>query len=206
MAPPSSDPKASPPVDKDYYNPKARPLPEDSTLRGYVETVLRDGYVIIPDAFTEAEAVEAIAEIDRLHGNNPLTGATTFDGHRTNLMLSLLGKTRVFDKFCLLPPLFYIAETIVVRPGERNQVLHHDDGVVHMPRPRPPVTAATMIVLDDFKESNGATRIIPGSNMWASDRVGDEHKAVYAVCPRGSVIYCQSVAIGHTQKVKGHKC
>ncbi|KAK2017622.1 phytanoyl-CoA dioxygenase [Colletotrichum eremochloae] len=202
MAPRSSDSQASPPVDKDYYNPKAKPLPEDPTLRGYVETVLRDGYVIIPNAFTEAEAVEAIAEIDRLHGKDPLTGANAFDGHRTNRIFSLLGKTRVFDKFSLLPSvlalndyfldrdyLFYIAETIVILPGERSQVLHHDDGVTHLPRPRPPVTAATMIVLDDYTEFNGATRIIPGSHLWASDRVGEEHEAISAVCPRGSVVY-----------------
>ncbi|GKT47804.1 uncharacterized protein ColSpa_07985 [Colletotrichum spaethianum] len=203
MAPsPNNDPQASTPVDKDYYNRKSKPLPEDPTLRGYVETVLRDGYVIIPNAFSEAEAVEAIAEIDRLHGKDPKTGSNFFDGYKTNRILSLLGKTRVFDKFCLIPQvlalndyfldedyLFYIMETIVINPGEKNQVLHHDDGVVHLPRPRPPVTAATMIVLDDYTETNGATRIIPGSHLWASDRVGEDHEAISAVCPRGSVIY-----------------
>ncbi|KZL72949.1 phytanoyl-CoA dioxygenase [Colletotrichum tofieldiae] len=204
MAPstPNEDTLASTPVDKEYYNRKAKPLPEDPTLRSYVENVLRDGYVIIPNAFTETEAVEAIAEIDRLHGKGPKTGSNFFDGYKTNRILSLLGKTRVFDKFCLLPQvhalndyfldedyLFYIMETIVINPGEKNQVLHHDDAVTHLPRPRPPVTAATMIVLGDYTETNGATRIIPGSHLWGSDRVGEEHEAVSAVCPRGSVIY-----------------
>lgn len=80
-------------------------------------------------------------------------------------------------------------ETIVINPGEKNQVLHHDDSVTRLPRPRPPVTAATMIVLDDYTELNGATRIIPGSHQWGSDRLGDEKEAIPVVCPRGSVIY-----------------
>ena len=79
--------------------------------------------------------------------------------------------------------LFYIMETITINPGEKNQVLHHDDSATRLPRPRPPVTAATMIVLDDYTTTNGATRIIPGSHKWGWDRVGEEHEAISAVCP-----------------------
>ncbi|KAK2056077.1 hypothetical protein LY76DRAFT_647911 [Colletotrichum caudatum] len=161
MAPPSSDPGASAPVDKDYYNPKARPLPQDPTLRGHVEAVLRDGYVVIPNAF---------AEIDRLHGADPLTGATPFDGHRTNRVLSLLGKTRARStaSACSRPALALNDHFLDPDyPLLHRRVLHPDDGVVRLPRPRPPtpVTAATMIVLDDYTESNGATRLIPCSHL-----------------------------------------
>ncbi|OLN83268.1 hypothetical protein CCHL11_03063 [Colletotrichum chlorophyti] len=168
-------------VYRDHYVRKPKPLPEDPTLRRYVESVLRDSYVIIPDVFTAAEADEAVAEIDRLQGKNPRTGLTPFDGFKTNHILGLLGKTRVFDKFCLLPQvhalngyfpqedyLLYIMETIVINPGERNQFLHHDDSVTRLPRPRPAVSAATMI---------------------GDDRIGEEHEAVTAVCPKGSVVY-----------------
>jgi ectoine hydroxylase-related dioxygenase (phytanoyl-CoA dioxygenase family) len=198
----SKDPQASDPVDREYYQRTAKPLPNDPTVRKYIETVLRDGYVIIPNAFTEAEALEAKAEIDRLHGTAPRIGRDAFDGFKTNRIFALLAKTRVFDKFCLLPQvqalndffldedyLIYIMETITINPGEKAQVLHHDDIVTRLPRPRPPVTAATMIVLDDYTELNGATRIIPGSHRWGSDRLGEESEAVSAICPRGSVIY-----------------
>ncbi|KAK0721854.1 phytanoyl-CoA dioxygenase [Lasiosphaeria miniovina] len=202
MAPAQNDPQAAEPVDRDYYQRKSKPLPADPTIRSLVERVLEDGYVIIPNAFTEQEALEAKAEIQRLHGDAPRTGRIAFDGFKTNRILALLGKTRAFDKFCLLPAvqalndhfldddyLIYIMESITINPGERAQVLHHDDAVTALPRPRPHVTAATMIVLDDYTELNGATRIIPGSHKWGSDRVGDERDAVSAVCPRGSVIY-----------------
>ncbi|KAF7549931.1 hypothetical protein G7Z17_g6067 [Cylindrodendrum hubeiense] len=187
---------------REYYLRKPKPLPSDPTLRSYVEQVQKDGYVVIPNAFTEAQALEAIAEIDRLHGNAPKVGRDSFDGFRTNRIFSLLGKTRVFDKFVVLPQvlalndffldedyLIYIMETIVINPGERNQTLHHDDSVTHLPRPRPPVTAAIMVVLDDYTELNGATRIIPGSHKWASDRLGTDKETISAVCPRGSVVY-----------------
>ncbi|KAK4067230.1 uncharacterized protein Triagg1_7673 [Trichoderma aggressivum f. europaeum] len=199
---PTNDPQASDPIDRDYYLRKPKPLPSDPATRSLVQAVLRDGYVVIPNAFTEAEALEAKAEIDRLHGQRPRIGRDSFDGFKTNRIFALLNKTRVFDKFCLIPQvhalnnffldddyLVYIMETITINPGEKAQALHHDDSVIRMPRPRPPVTAATMIVLDDYTEMNGATRIIPGSHLWGSDRLGDESEAKSVVCPRGSVIY-----------------
>ncbi|KAK3391283.1 phytanoyl-CoA dioxygenase [Podospora didyma] len=198
------DPLAGDPVDQSYYQRgmRKRPPPSDPTIRSLVERVLEDGYVVIPNAFSEQEALEALAEIDRLHGRAPQVGRNFFDGYKTNRILALLGKTRVFDKFCLLPQvealndyfldddyLIYIMESITINPGEKAQTLHHDDAVTGLPRPRPHVTAATMIVLDDYTELNGATRVIPGSHKWDSNRFGQEHEAVPVVCPRGSVIY-----------------
>jgi hypothetical protein len=100
---PSKDPQAADEVEQDYYQRKAKPLPSDSTLGSLVVNLLEQGYVVIPDAFAEAEALEAMAEIDHLHGANPRTGRYSFDGFMTNRIFALLGKTRVFDKFCLLP-------------------------------------------------------------------------------------------------------
>jgi ectoine hydroxylase-related dioxygenase (phytanoyl-CoA dioxygenase family) len=185
-----------------FYQRKHKPLPTDPTLRRHVETILRDGFAIIPNAFSEYDALEAKSEIDRLHGPAPKTGRDTFDGHKTNRVFSLIAKSRVFDKFCLIPTvralneffldeecLIYIMESIVIQPGEKAQVLHHDDAPTRLPRPRPAVTAATMICLDDYTETNGATRLVPGSHLWGSDRVAEDHEAKSAVCPRGSVIY-----------------
>ena len=196
------DPYAAESVDKEYFIPKPKPLPQDPYLRSLVSRVQKDGFVIIRNAFTEADALKAKAEIDRLHGAAPRAGRDSFDGFKTNRILGLLAKTRAFDKFCMLPevtalndfflgddPLIYIMETITINPGERAQVLHHDDAPSRLPRPRPPLTAATMIVLDDYTELNGATRVIPGSHLWGSERLGEEREAVPAVCPRGSVIY-----------------
>jgi hypothetical protein len=80
-----------------------RPLPTDPTTRADVEHVLKHGYVIIPDVFSKAEAQEARDEIRRLLGPTPLVGRNNFEGLNTNRIYSLLNKTRVFDKFAVLP-------------------------------------------------------------------------------------------------------
>jgi hypothetical protein len=184
------------------YSQNAKPLPKDPYHAALAEHVAEYGYVVIRNAFPASEANIAKAEIDRLHGEAPKVGRHAFEGFNTNRIFALLGKTRAFDHFCMLDAvdalnryflqddyLIYVMESIVINPGEKAQVLHHDDAPSKLPRPRAPLTAATMIVLDDYTELNGATRVIPGSHKWGSDRVGKEEEAISVVCPKGSVIY-----------------
>jgi ectoine hydroxylase-related dioxygenase (phytanoyl-CoA dioxygenase family) len=197
----ASDPADSP-LYKDLYSHTAKPLPTDSYHAALVEQVLEHGYVVIRNAFSSSEANAAKAEIDRLHGAAPRVGRDAFEGFKTNRVFGLLGKTRSFDHFCMLETvdalnkyflqdnyLIYVMESIVINPGEKAQVLHHDDAPSKLPRPRDALTAATMIVLDDYTELNGATRVIPGSHRWGSGRIGREEEAIPVVCPKGSVIY-----------------
>ena len=41
---------------------------------------------------------------------------------------------------------------------------------------------------DDFTETNGATRVIPGSHKWGPDRLPKDEEAITMVCPAGSVV------------------
>lgn len=52
----------------------------------------------------------------------------------------------------------------IVRPGEAEQALHSD---IPEPlfRPGSPLMMQTAWMLDDFTESNGATRLVPGSHL-----------------------------------------
>jgi ectoine hydroxylase-related dioxygenase (phytanoyl-CoA dioxygenase family) len=109
-----------------------------------------------------------------------------------------------FDKFYTLPEvlalndyfldpdyLFYVIQSIVINPGEKQQAVHHDDSSTSLPRPRAPLSAAIMVVLEDYTATNGATRIIPGSHLWGSRQVKRPRKedTITAVCPAGSIIY-----------------
>ena len=180
-----------------------KPLPEtDPSLRADIEHVLRHGYVIIPHAFTSSEAREARNEIHRLSGTSPLTGRNDFEGLNTNRIYSLLNKSRVFDKFTVIPRVLQLNDyflnpgyllsafhTIVINPGEKAQALHHDDGYIQAPRPRAPFGTAVMVALDAYTETNGATRITPGSHLWGSERKGRPEETVPAICPEGGVVY-----------------
>lgn len=118
--------------------PIARPIPSDPSLRADIEHVLEHGYVILKNQFSKAEAEEAKAEINRLSGKKPLVGRNNFEGLNTNRIYSILNKTRVFDKFALLPRVLALNDyfldpgynitayhTIVIQPGESTQDLHH---------------------------------------------------------------------------------
>lgn len=109
-----------------------KPLPEDPATRADVEHVLRHGYVILPECFTKAEAKEARDEIDRLLGPSPLGGRNAFEGVKTNRIYSLLNKSRVFDKFAMIPRVLALNDyfldpgyllsafhTISINPGEK---------------------------------------------------------------------------------------
>ena len=187
---------------------KQKPLPTDPAVRADVEHVIEHGYVIIPDCFTKAEAKEARDEIQRLLGSTPLGGRNAFEGLNTNRIYSLLNKSRVFDKFAVLPRVLALNDyfldpnylltafhTISINPGEKPQRLHHDDGYIQMPRPRAPFGSAIMVAFDEYTETNGATRIIPGSHTWGGDRVGRLEETIPALVPEGGVVYFISTLI-----------
>jgi len=166
------------------------------------EKILKDGYVVIPNCFSRAEAEEAKAEIDRLSGTDPRTGRSDFEGHHTNRIFSLPNKSRLFDKFYIIPQvlalndyflepdyLMYVIQSIVIQPGEGQQVVHHDDSPTKVPRPRAPFSAAIMVVFDDYTEMNGATKVIPGSHLWGKEPKPNKKDSISVTCPAGSIVY-----------------
>lgn len=142
-----------------------RPLPNDPKIRGLATEILQNGYAIIPNVFSKAKASAAITEIQRLTTKDgpPKPTREAFWGYRTSRIFALPNKSRVFDDFYILPEvmalndyfldedyLMYVIQSIVIGPGEKQQIVHHDDGTTKLPRPRAPVSVAIMVVLEDY--------------------------------------------------------
>lgn len=163
------------------------------------DTLMRDGYVIIEGVLDRDTLSDIRSRITPLLDK---TGRNTFEGARTQRVYDVFSKTRVLDHLAdhprilgLMDKLFlpnYLisqAQIINILPGEAPQLLHADDSFYKVPRPRPPLGAATIWAIDDFTEDNGATVVIPGSHAWGQDRRGRWEEAIPAVIPAGSVLF-----------------
>ena len=76
-----------------------RPLPSDPQTRADVESVLKNGYIILNNSFSATEVAEAKAEMDRLTGITPEEGRNPFEGYKTIRIYSLLNKSVTFNHF-----------------------------------------------------------------------------------------------------------
>ncbi|UAK31070.1 phytanoyl-CoA dioxygenase family protein [Nocardia asteroides] len=159
----------------------------------------RDGYVILEDLISTEDCARIRESAAELLDH---TGRNIFEGQRTQRLYSVLEKTRDCDRLvdhprvlALLDRLFlpnYLLsqlQVINILPGENAQLLHHDDGFYPLPRPRPPVGAATVWAIDPFTRTNGATVVIPGSHLWADRRPTASDSIVSVEIAPGSCVF-----------------
>lgn len=93
----------------------------------------------------------------------------------------------------------HLTQTIAIGPGETSQPIHRDQWAWDFfPFPTGyDVQCNTIWALTDFTEENGATRVVPGSNVWEDKLRVDPSDTVAATMSRGSVlIYSGSVYHG----------
>ena len=159
----------------------------------------RDGYVIWENLL-DTEECRQIREVVRPWLEH--TGRNSFEGLRTQRIYSVLSRTRVCDRLVdnprvlavldqLLMPNYLLSalQAINIQPGETAQLAHHDDGFYPIPRPRAPLTAATIWAIDDFTADNGATMVISGSHRWGQRPPNPEDQAIPVVMPAGSCVF-----------------
>jgi ectoine hydroxylase-related dioxygenase (phytanoyl-CoA dioxygenase family) len=173
---------------------------DQSVVDADFAAVERDGYVVLENLLDpeDCETIRAAVTpfLDR-------TGRNTFEGQRTQRVYSVLDKTRACDRLvdhprvlALLDRLFlpnYLLsqlQVINITPGEAAQLLHPDDAIYPVPRPRPPLGAATVWAIDAFTDDNGATVVLPGSHRWDADRGPSDHDTrISVVMPPGSCVF-----------------
>ncbi|WP_020099251.1 phytanoyl-CoA dioxygenase family protein [Mycobacterium sp. 360MFTsu5.1] len=162
-------------------------------------TIARDGYVILPDLLSATQLDEIRAAVTPMldrHGRNG------FEGRSTQRIYSVLNKTAacdviadhprvlaLLDRMFLPNYLLSMLQVINILPGEQAQMLHTDDGFYPLPRPRAALGAATIWAIDDFTADNGATDVVPGSQLWGDRLPGDDVERKPVVMSAGSCVF-----------------
>ena len=180
-------------------------MDEATTVDQALTDLHRAGWVVLDGLVDDDTIDRAEAEIRRLLADTP-TGRDPFEGFSTKRIYALAGKTRAIDPMLTNPIVTGIASqvlgqgyrassvtTIAIGPGEKAQSLHYDAQVYPLPRPDPQVVINSMWALTPFTEANGATRIVPDSHPWPTDRRPEPDATgavatVAAEMDRGSVL------------------
>jgi ectoine hydroxylase-related dioxygenase (phytanoyl-CoA dioxygenase family) len=162
-------------------------------------TLMSDGYVIIKGVLTPSECNDIKSACLPLMAHK---GRNEFEGVKTQRLYNVLAKTRCVDNLAAHPrilglmdlmfrPNFLLSQSQVINilPGEKQQAYHYDDSFYHIPRPRPPLGAASIWAIDDFTEENGATVVVPTSHQWDGKQRPTPDKLIQAIMPAGSVIF-----------------
>jgi len=179
--------------------------PATRTELGVVEAALgqlrEEGYVILKNLLSGDE-VGALRE--NVLGLMGPPGRNSFEGFNTQRIYGLLGRTLSCNPLVehplvldlldrLLLPNYLLSQLVAINilPGEKPQLLHHDDALYPVPRPRAALSAATIWAMDDFTGENGATQVIPRSHLWGNRSATPEElkTQIPVVMPAGSVVF-----------------
>lgn len=178
-------------------------LPNTATVEEVAEVITADGVCIV-DRLADDSVMDAIEAELRVHidaSRGDIDPAGDFQPRRTGALVArspsvrglithplVLGTVeRVLDGdggFQL-----HLTEVITVDPGGEEQFVHRDHWVFGYPWPQgQEVMCNTLWALTPFTESNGATRLIPGSNHFEDGRIFDSSDTEAAEMERGSLL------------------
>ncbi len=151
-----------------------------------VEEILGgNGYFILPGLMSRKEAAEArslaVAEASK---PNPSGNSARNQRIRHGSARQLFHQGEIFERLVQEPTIIGVAEALlgddmtlssyscrVMWPGATEMGVHVDYPYWAMPGPyavRPPLMLQVVWMLQDFTENNGATMVMPGSQMLAA--------------------------------------
>lgn len=178
-------------------------MAREAEIQAHVERVKRDGYTIVADVLSSAEADALVADLERIERERGIKPARNmFEGVRTVRIYNLLVHGKLWEAIPVHPKVLPIVEgvldkgclisslsSISIASDEVPQPIHADDQLIPIPKPHPPIVCNSMWALTDFTDANGATRIIPGSHLRDhSPTYGQTYESVPAEMRKGSVM------------------
>ena len=157
---------------------KARSLPRATRdISQAFDDLERHGYAIVEGALSPDRVAALRARVVEQARGEDANGVGFHDGKANQRIWLLPNKGRIFRDLMLDPLVdtfmgallgkdFLLSSLTanIARPGGVPMYLHTDQGYVDFWTPRP-LVANVAWMLDDFTETNGGTRLVPGSHL-----------------------------------------
>lgn len=179
-------------------------LPRDTTPARVAEALQRDGAVVIDGLDVDDHLGRIAAEMQPwMAATRP--GPDGFTGRHTRRTGGLLARSPASHAIVRHPLVLdtakrvlahaqnfqlHLTQIIAIGAGEQAQPVHRDQWAFDF-FPFPPgydVQCNTIWAMTDFTESNGATRVVPGSHLMADKLQFTQAESVPAEMERGSVL------------------
>ncbi len=202
-------------------SPTIQTVGSDIDPQALVHLLQQDGAAVVEGALTPEQVSGLNSDLDGVlqetapglrHPTNDFF--VEFYGRKTIRLDGLPAKSATFLEVMQLPLMTAVADELLlpncedyllntaqliqIGPGESPQQLHRDEDAWRFVRhPKPPLQVEAMFALSDFTIANGATRIVPGSHLWPSERKPQAEEIVQAEMTKGSaVVYLGSTLHG----------
>lgn len=164
----------------------------------------RDGCAVVERLVPEA-VMDAVADELAPWADATADGPDDFSGFSTRRTGALLARSETARDLVMHPTVrgtvdavldhatsyqLHLTQLIAIGPGETSQPIHRDQWAFDFfPFPNGyEVQCNTLWAMTDFTETNGATRVIPGSHRFEDKQQFTEADTIAAEMPRGSVL------------------
>ena len=192
----------------------------DSDTYDIIKALELNGAAVVENQ-VDPELADTILSELREHFDKIGKGSNSgFTGYKTRWVSRLLAISKTSAKLVDNPRVMEVTDGILLKhcdnyrigsltaieilPGEKDQVLHTDDGIYPARLPGMQFQISAMWALDDFTKENGATRVVLGSHRnhsantyqseenidyFTPDTKENKNNTVQAVMPKGSVLF-----------------
>jgi ectoine hydroxylase-related dioxygenase (phytanoyl-CoA dioxygenase family) len=184
---------------------KLQHLSADSSGETVVEALKRDGAVIV-DRLVAHSAMDGILDEMKPWFDATPFGPDTFSGRRTRRTGGLVARSPKAREIVMHPLALaaskklldhsmsfqlHLTQMIAIGPGEPAQPIHRDQWAFDFfPFPKGyDVQCNTIWAMTDFTEENGATRLIPKSNLLEDKLKFKLEDSIAAEMSKGSVLF-----------------